>query len=119
MPALNWQGLFTQWNQELLQVLSEDEEKRGWLQDSVPPDVLASGWLGYPGATEEQLVQLETLLGARLPPSYREFLAFSNGWREIDHFVSRLLSTDEVEWLAVRKQWVIDIWQDGEPDIQA
>lgn len=37
-------------------------------------------WLGEPGATEDELRAVERRLGFELPPSYRSFLACSNGW---------------------------------------
>jgi hypothetical protein len=45
-----------------------------------------------------------------LPPSYRAFLRVSNGWRCTSPFIDRLWSTEEIEWLSVRNQDLIDIW---------
>lgn len=104
MTIFNWKDLLTQWNQELL----EDEE----IREKLPPEVIASGWLGHPGATEEQLAQLEKRLGATLPPSYQEFLKFTNGWRDTGPFIPAIWSTEEVEWFAVRNQDTIDAWQE-------
>ena len=106
MTGFDWKDLMTQWNRELL----ADEEIRAEL----PPEVMASGWMGYPGATAEQIKQLEARLGAALPPSYREFLKFTNGWRDTGHFIPAIWSTEEVEWFAVRNQDAIDSWLEGE-----
>lgn len=106
MPDFDWPGLMTAWNAELL---SDDE-----VRENLPPEVIASGWLGYPGATEEQLAALETRLGVALPPSYRAFLAYTNGWRETGHFIPAIWSTEQVEWFAVRNQDAIDSWLEGE-----
>jgi hypothetical protein len=38
------------------------------------------GLSGNPAAPESAIVVAELRLGRRLPPSYREFLAFSDGW---------------------------------------
>lgn len=105
MADFDWHGLMTQWNADLL----ADEEIRA----NLPPEVIAAGWLGYPGATEEQIVALENRLGATLPPSYRAFLAYTNGWRATGHFIPAVWSTEEVEWFAVRNQDAIDAWLDG------
>src|SRR5215472_5834493 len=105
MTLFNWQDLMTAWNQELL----ADEDIRA----DLPPAVFASGWLGYPGATEEQMIQLEERLGTPLPPSYREFVRFTNGWREAGYFIHQLWSTEEIEWHAVRHQDLIDAWLEG------
>jgi hypothetical protein len=109
MADFDWQGLMTRWNTELL----ADEEIRATL----PPEVIAAGWMGYPGATEERIAALEARLGATLPPSYRAFLAFSNGWRATGHFIPAVWSTEEVEWFAVRNQDTIDDWLDGEATV--
>jgi hypothetical protein len=53
-------------------------------------------------------------LGTRLPPSYREFLAITNGWRRTTRFIDRLWSVEEVEWFPVRHQEWIDDWRQGE-----
>ena len=94
MTRFNWKDLMTAWNQDLL---AEED-----IRADLPPEVIASGWLGYPGATEEQLSQLEERLGAPLPPSYRAFLQFTNGWRNTGHFIPAIWSTEEVEWFAIR-----------------
>lgn len=106
MATFDWPGLMTAWNAELL----ADEE----IHEQLAPEVIASGWLGYPGASEETLAALEERLGAALPPSYRAFLAYTNGWRATGHFIPAVLSTEEIEWFAVRNQDTIDAWQDGE-----
>jgi hypothetical protein len=109
MTNFNWKDLLTEWNQQLL----EDED----ILKNLPPEVIASGWLGYPGATEEQLAQLEKRLGATLPPSYREFLRFTNGWRDTGYFIPAIWSTEEVEWFSVRNQDTIDAWREGTGDL--
>lgn len=106
MADFDWQGLMTRWNAELL---ADDEIRAG-----LPPEVIAAGWLGYPGASEEQVAALEDRLGATLPPSYCAFLALSNGWRATGHFIPAIWSTSEVEWFAVRNQDAIDAWLEGE-----
>jgi len=73
-------------------------------------EVIASGWVGYAGATEDQIAALEGRIGARLPPSYRQFLAVTNGWRDTGAFIYKMWSAEEVDWFRVRnKEWV-DIW---------
>ncbi|MGZ3716189.1 MAG: LuxR C-terminal-related transcriptional regulator, partial [Ktedonobacterales bacterium] len=65
------------------------------IRAELPPEVIASGWLGSPGATETELQQLEERLGTCLPPSYRQFLQFTNGWRDTGHFIPTIWSTEE------------------------
>jgi len=75
-----------------------------------PDEVITSGWVGYAGASEGQIMALEGRIGARLPPSYRQFLAVTNGWRCTGAFIYKMWSAEEVDWFRVRnKEWV-DIW---------
>jgi hypothetical protein len=77
-------------------------------RDKLPPEVIESGWFGYPGATEEQIAQAEARLGTALPPSYRAFLTITNGWRQTTPFINRLWSTEEIDWFNVRHQKWLD-----------
>jgi SMI1/KNR4 family protein SUKH-1 len=79
------------------------------VETDISPEVIASGWLGYPGATETQIAGLEARLGQSLPPSYRAFLKISNGFRQPGMMTQRLLSADEVDWFHVRHQELVDI----------
>ncbi len=101
-----WRDLLVEWNRE---ILASPE-----LRAILPPEVITSGWLGHPGAPEEQITRAEARLGARLPPSYREFLTVSNGWQVLTPFIYELWSTDEIEWFRVRHQedW-IEPWLSG------
>ena len=90
------------WSQETIQ-------GRRYEPNKLPPSVIQSGWLGFPGATEEQIIQAEIRLGRNLPPSYREFLKITNGWYLTTPFVYRLWSVEEIEWFSVRHQnWIDD-----------
>ncbi|MBM7055328.1 SMI1/KNR4 family protein [Streptomyces durocortorensis] len=55
-------------------------------------------WLGFPAAPEERIAALEERLGRRMPPSYREFLAVSDGWRHAGGFITLLAGTAEARW---------------------
>lgn len=56
----------------------------------------SSRWNGLPGATESQIQEAEQRLHIQLPPSYRSFLLISNGWRQFDEFIERLLPAQEI-----------------------
>jgi SMI1/KNR4 family protein SUKH-1 len=55
----------------------------------------AIGLSGNPSAPDSALVVTELRLGRKLPPSYREFLAFSDGWSNFFNGAS-LLGTGEL-----------------------
>jgi|SRR5579859_2954877 len=98
----NWQDLMTEWNRMILS---------SQIRQHIPPDLIEKGWFGFPGATEEQLEQLEHRLGIALPPSYRSFLSFSNGWQgRLTHSIYNLLSTNEVDWFSRRHPDWLAAW---------
>jgi hypothetical protein len=103
MNIQNWQQLLRQWTQD---IFVDDD----FLSDQVPRDVIRSGWLGYPGATEAQLVATEHRLGVQLPPSYRTFLQTTNGWRQLTSYIYQIWPTEGVDWFAVKNQSLINIW---------
>lgn len=110
MCTFDWETFLTQWSQEILEARAIDSS-------NLPQEVIDSGWLGYPGATEEQLNHVETRLAVSLPPSYRKFLKVSNGWRQTTHFIDRLWSTDEIDWFARRHQdWINRYVQQQHPN---
>jgi len=112
MDVQAWGDLLRRWNQELLQ--SESIREREAVLPDLDPAARASGWLGFPGASEGQLQAAEARLGRRLPPSYRSFLQVSNGWRQITHYIDRLWSTEEIAWHADRHRDLIDAWVEGD-----
>ncbi len=60
-------------------------------------------WLGYKGATEEQITDAEKRLGIQLPPDYRQLLALTNGWRGFNNYPLMfvdLLTIEEIKWFA-------------------
>jgi cell wall assembly regulator SMI1 len=74
----------------------------------------ASWWLGEPGATEAEISSTEQRLSMRLPPSYRAFLAESNGFDHIGPFIYRLYNAAEIDWFRVRNQDWIEAYQTGD-----
>jgi hypothetical protein len=91
-----WVPLLVEWSWRIWQ----DEERHDEQLDHLADEVIESGWLGYPGATEAQLVAAEQRLGQRLPPSYREFLQVANGWRSIEP--GRFLPIEQVDRFEAR-----------------
>jgi len=103
MTTYNWEKLLQSWNRDIL----TSGEYRSYL----PAEVIASGWLGFPGASEAQIEQAERRLKTKLPPSYREFLKITNGWRMTTPFIWRLWPTEEIEWFSVRRPDWVRSWE--------
>ena len=89
----DWRGMLSEWSEALIADARMDGQEP-------PPEVAATGWLGFPGASEAEIAAAEARLDATLPPSYREFLTTTNGWRQTGPFIDRLWSTHEVVWLS-------------------
>uniref|UniRef100_A0AAU2VWB1 SMI1/KNR4 family protein n=1 Tax=Streptomyces sp. NBC_00008 TaxID=2903610 RepID=A0AAU2VWB1_9ACTN len=71
--AFNWPDFLGRWQEEWVPRDDEDVDED---EDGVRTPVR----LGAPGASEGVIAAAEARLGKRLPPSYREFLAVSDGW---------------------------------------
>ena len=112
VTAFDWHGFLQEWNDEILRSRSLADRHRHFPDDDLATAV-ASGWLGYPGATPDDIARTEARLGTTLPPSYRTFLMTSNGWWHPSDFVPKLWSTHEIEWLRVRHRPGIDAWREG------
>ncbi|WP_075736968.1 SMI1/KNR4 family protein [Streptomyces acidiscabies] len=84
MRNSDWRPFLTRWSEEWADASDE------------PSPELDARWLGFAGASEERISALEERLGCRLPPSYRGFLAVSDGWLHAGSFVWRLAGVDEV-----------------------
>jgi hypothetical protein len=93
-----WRPFLERWSRELIDAGEEPE---------LAAEIRDSGWLGFRGATDEELAATEARLGASLPPSYRDFLRTSNGWRSTGTSIWRVWSADDVAWFRVRnRQWI-------------
>ena len=105
MGAFDWEVFLRRWSQAIL------ESMNGADLQLLPPEVIESGWLGYPGASEADLQRAEIRLGVKLPPCYRAFLKVSNGWRQTakpgDGSNHRLWSCEAIDRFMVRHpQWI-------------
>ncbi len=69
--------------------------------------------MGFDGASEGDIQALEVRLGIRLPPTYRQFLAVSDGWRTLGINEPGLNPTSRVEWFREHHLDVIEAWQAG------
>lgn len=92
----DWRALLTRWSQEWAD--AQDAVAPEGARPARDEEALRTRWLGFPPAAEERIRVLEERLGRRLPPSYRTFLAVSDGWRYAGDFVWLLAGTDQARW---------------------
>jgi hypothetical protein len=107
--VLDWDAWLDEWQRELM-ARYDPSQPDAFRDPLVTPEVLASGQLRFPGASEEEVAALEARLGAALPPSYRAFLRAANGFLQPGLIVPRLLGTAEVNWLRDVDRETIDAW---------
>lgn len=105
MNSFDWESFLWQWSHAVIESMDDADKEQ------LPLEILESGWLGYPGATEDQIVRTEARLQLTLPPSYRDFLKVTNGWRQTakqtDKSNHRLWSVEDLELFINRHpQWI-------------
>ena len=104
-----WPDLLKQISTEVLS--DSDLMEHSWPQ-FISSEQKENGWLGFAGASDSDLQELEQRLGVTLPPSYYSFLSSSNGFGPINCFISGLYPSTEVNWLVDKDQEIIEIWEE-------
>lgn len=88
-----WRPFLLTWSGEWADSLPEDETR-----DEGDASARQARWLGFPPAPEDRIEAMEERLGRRLPPSYRQFLKVTDGWRHAGGFVWLLAGTQDADW---------------------
>ena len=73
-------------------------------------DVFEYSWIGYQGATKNQIVNLESRLGVCFPTDYRTFLSITNGFRNTSTIDATFCRTTKVDYLKYLDPSLIQIW---------
>ncbi|MFD2471296.1 SMI1/KNR4 family protein [Amycolatopsis silviterrae] len=106
---MDWKPWLSRWSAEWVRSAEPDE---------LDPDVQRERWLGFAPASEAAIAATEARLGQPLPPSYRDFLLTTDGWRHAGCFVWRMRDTADLGWLRdIEPYW--EEWEDlsdAEPD---
>ncbi|GAA2600638.1 hypothetical protein GCM10010399_34310 [Dactylosporangium fulvum] len=103
----HWRHYLAEYSADVLRTASGDELAE------ISDAQRATGWLGFDGADAERLALLEQRLGTALPPSYRSFLAASDGWVNISPFMWTMRTTSDVNWLRDAAPDLWDILREG------
>jgi HEAT repeat protein len=102
---------------ELLKELSEFRLSDPRVASGASERKIRERWLGEPAATEQEIEALERRLGQHLPPSYRSFLAVSNGFTQQSSFIHRLYGANEVDWFGARNKGWADAYRQTYPNL--
>ncbi|WP_346164436.1 SMI1/KNR4 family protein [Streptomyces bangladeshensis] len=89
-----WRAFLARWSQEWAD--ARDPDAPADERPAGDEEPLRTRRLGFPPASEERIRAVEERLGHRLPPSYRTFLAVSDGWRHAGGSVRLLAGTDQI-----------------------
>ena len=88
--SFNWHEFLGRWQEEWVPRADEDEDEDGG-HALVRP--------GRPAADEAAIAAAEERLGRRLPPSYRGFLAASDGWHlDQTAAIHQLGGAADIDW---------------------
>lgn len=93
LEHLGWTELLRRWSAEAITYADE-------IRLDVSSEMRESGWIGAPPARPQDIAAAEAYLGRRLPPSYRDFLAITDGWPAFSFDFGRLRRLSEVDWVA-------------------
>jgi hypothetical protein len=106
---LDWKPFLTNWSKQLLQ---------SDLRARIDPPPKSKGWLGFPRATKQQIMDLEQRLGLALPPSYRSFLQTTNGFLRTTPFIDRIRPPEEVDWFKTENEQTIEAYSQNDSDLK-
>lgn len=102
----NLQTLLLEWNKLVLE---------SPLRLKLPLESQEQTWLGRTRANEAEIRNAETSFQRKLPPSYRSFLEFSNGWNGyLVYDIVYLLSVDKIALVTDTDPKLIASWPDLE-----
>jgi len=84
MNTIEWKSYLKQESKKAIAHYQQNKnaEIGIWQHTELSAETIKSQWIGFPGATEDQLIAAETRLGVTLPPSYQTFLKVTNGWSD-------------------------------------
>lgn len=111
---------------QIIELLSDDffllndaeDIKRHVNALSVDNSSIQSKLLSYPPATNNSISKKEKSLDVKLPPSYKEFLLFSNGFRIVSPFLDNLFSIEKIDWARnLEEKWSIDMFNDDPVEV--
>jgi hypothetical protein len=104
MDREQWRPFLERWSEEWISAHDPERDR------PLDPQAIEEGWLGFRPAGPHAIASLETRLGLALPPSLREFLEVTDGWRDAGNFVYRLGGTAEIGFLRDMDPGLIDAY---------
>ena len=115
----DWRLFLKKWDQELREAESYISDRCGVGLTDMESDgsKVRSGLITYAGATGQQLSEAEERLDTSLPPSYRNLLKASNGFRPVGFGFEKFHSSESVEWFVTGYDYWINAYLEGTEDL--
>lgn len=107
MSTDQWIELLRDWGSDIL----KDPNRVRSLPKSLADR--ESGWIGYPPASQSDILKATSRLGAELPPSYMDFLMATNGWPAAGPFTDVILPVQEIERFSRKSPEWLESWRLG------
>ncbi|MDP4507782.1 SMI1/KNR4 family protein [Nonomuraea turcica] len=113
MDRTAWRPFLERWSEEWLATSREEKTTRRPFEEPI-----SGNWLGYAPASAAQVAEAEERLGRTLPPSFREFLLTTDGWRRAGVSGGHLVPAEDLGWLRdLEPMWAeaydqSDEWED-------
>lgn len=108
LNTLDWKSFLRSWSDDILSLLKDNNPLQA---SELEKEVLTTGYLGFAPATGNEIEKTEKRLGVSLPPSYKNFLRVSNGWRQI-----AMDAGDGLLFPVTKINWFKDMYPDSLSD---
>ncbi|HTU76604.1 MAG TPA: SMI1/KNR4 family protein [Trebonia sp.] len=93
LEHLSWTQLLQRWSGEAIAHADD-------VGLAVTGEMHPSGWIGAPPASAADIAAAEQRLGLSLPPSYRAFLAITDGWPVLSMDFGQVRPVAGLDWVA-------------------
>jgi hypothetical protein len=74
--------------------------------------IIANSWLGFDRADLKTIEEKEKSLDTKLPPSYKEFLLTTNGFKQISLFSGDLYPVELIDWTKKKDPDFLEIFNE-------
>ncbi len=96
----------------ILQDINDDFFKENTASDiemmiengSIAREAVNNKWIGFPPTSKQAILTREKYLNTLLPPSYKDFLLTSNGFKNVSIFLDNLLPVEKIEWAKITEE---------------
>ncbi len=108
VDELGWSRFLQLWSDHVLDLVKQLD----YNLSPITQEAIALGYLGYPGASAQEIATAEERLDRTLPDSYKQFLRVSNGWRQMAMYAEdcRMFAVDEIDLFRYTHPDAVDGW---------